>query len=158
MTVSGSAELSSFHTFPRRLSAASTPDPCREETSQKLPVYICADALYIRSVRVLCSLFDHGLCTALYEEMLENPEAIVTSVRENIRRKWKPRPLATVELQTLASRKLHMSSERTMSVAEELYNAGIIRHVHQCVLYRLCSFCRHRVCAWPWAESWGSGK
>ena len=87
----------------------------------------------MRSPLVLRSLFDHGLCTALYEEMLEDPQAIVTSVRENIRRRWKPKPLATVELQTLASRKLHMSSERTMTVAEELYNAGIIRYFHQSV-------------------------
>jgi reverse gyrase len=59
--------------------------------------------------------------------MLESSEAVVTSVRENIKRKWKPVPLATVALQTLASRKLHLSSDKTMSLAEELYNAGIIR-------------------------------
>jgi DNA topoisomerase-3 len=51
-------------------------------------------------------LFDQTLCASLYEEMLESPEAIVTNVREHIKRKWKPKPLATVELQTLASRKV----------------------------------------------------
>ena len=80
-------------------------------------------------VLCLCSLFDHSLCLSLYEEMLESPEAIVINVREHIKRKWKPRPLATVELQTLASRKLRMSSEQTMKVAEDLYNNGIIRCV-----------------------------
>jgi len=92
------------------------------------------------------------MCLALYEEMLESQEAIVTSVRENIKRKWKPLPLATVALQTLASRKLRMSSETTMKVAEELYNAGMIRYsVFICV----CKFGYGWVGGW--VGGWGGG-
>lgn len=40
----------------------------------------------------------------------------------------RPLPLNTVALQKLASRKLRMSSERVMKVAEDLYRAGKISY------------------------------
>jgi len=42
--------------------------------------------------------------------------------------KWRPSPLNTIELQKLASRKLHMSSSRVMEIAEKLYNKGFISY------------------------------
>ena len=73
-------------------------------------------------------LFDFDSCLSLYEEMLESAEAVVTSVRENIKRKWKPPPLSTTELQVLASRKLRLPSDQTMKIAEELYTSGLISY------------------------------
>jgi DNA topoisomerase-3 len=40
----------------------------------------------------------------------------------------RPLPLSTVELQKRAARFLHMSSETTMRVAEELYTKGFISY------------------------------
>ena len=73
-------------------------------------------------------LFDRLSCTVLYELCMANPTAIVTAVQEREKRKWRPLPLNTVALQTLASRKLGISSDVAMSIAEELYNKGIISY------------------------------
>ena len=92
-------------------------------------------------------LFDRTLCTALYEDMIENPEAVVLSVRENVRRKWKPTPLATVAMQTIASRKLGMSSKESLDLAEELYQHGFIRCVAEDVMRSNCGVSRDVQCA-----------
>ena len=92
------------------------------------------------SLSLLNRLFDRTLCTALYEEMIENPEAVVLSVRENVRRKWKPIPLGTVAMQTIASRKLGMSSAESLKCAEELYLAGSIRCVVEDVIKSRCGY------------------
>eukprot|EP00606_Chrysophyceae_sp_TOSAG23-5_P001450 GSChrysophyteH2.ASY1.ANO1.1140.1 assembled CDS len=42
--------------------------------------------------------------------------------------RWRPVPLNTVELQKRSSRFLRISSEKTMQVAEELYNRGILSY------------------------------
>lgn len=97
-------------------------------------------------------LFDRLACLILYEMCLEDPVARVVNInaryvfasslanRENFfspthllllgsdTSRSKPVPLATVELQKRASRFLHMASERTMAVAEELYQRGIISY------------------------------
>ena len=61
-------------------------------------------------------LFDRLACFLLYELVMQDPRAQVVRVLKKTRRKWRPLPLATVELQKLASRKLHISSEQTMQV------------------------------------------
>ena len=73
-------------------------------------------------------LFDRAACTILYELCMQDPTAIVTGVQEREKRKWRPLPLNTVALQTMASRKLGISSDVAMNIAEELYNKGIISY------------------------------
>jgi DNA topoisomerase-3 len=73
-------------------------------------------------------LFDRAACTVLYELCMADPTAVVTAVQEREKRKWRPLPLNTVALQTLASRKLGISSDVAMTIAEELYNKGILSY------------------------------
>jgi DNA topoisomerase-3 len=73
-------------------------------------------------------LFDRAACALLYELCMADPTAHVTSVQEREKRKWRPLPLNTVALQTLASRKLGISSDVAMTIAEELYNKGILSY------------------------------
>jgi DNA topoisomerase III len=74
------------------------------------------------------SLYDHGLAAFLYEECLEAQEAVVMSLQGRPKNKWRPVPLATVELQKRAARFLRMGSENLMSAAEELYNQGLVSY------------------------------
>ncbi|CBZ54216.1 putative DNA topoisomerase III alpha [Neospora caninum Liverpool] len=73
-------------------------------------------------------LFDQLAVLVLYEMCLENPVATVTDVRGTERTKPRPVPLCTVELHKMASRKLRMSSAQCMSIAESLYQRGIISY------------------------------
>lgn len=82
-------------------------------------------------------IFDQYVASVLYESCVEDamagtpddvPRAHVTGVRKNQRRRWKPLPLATVELQKEASRKLHLSSHVVMEIAEKLYTSGFISY------------------------------
>lgn len=82
-------------------------------------------------------IFDQYVASVLYEACVEDamagtpddvPRAHVTGVRKNQRRRWKPLPLATVELQKEASRKLHLSSHLVMEIAEKLYTSGFISY------------------------------
>lgn len=47
---------------------------------------------------------------------------------EKIRKKFKPYPLNTVELQKRVARYLHISSEETMKICEALYQKGYISY------------------------------
>jgi DNA topoisomerase-3 len=73
-------------------------------------------------------LFDQWVTTALYESCLEAGQAVVTSLTGRPKNKWRPVPLATVELQKRASRYLRIGSETLMSAAEELYQQGYISY------------------------------
>ncbi|WVZ55592.1 hypothetical protein U9M48_006232 [Paspalum notatum var. saurae] len=73
-------------------------------------------------------LFDHSSAVIIYEMCVEEPMATVQNVRNQEKLKYPPYPLSTVELQKRASRYFRMSSERTMKVAEELYQAGFISY------------------------------
>jgi DNA topoisomerase-3 len=64
----------------------------------------------------------------LYELCVESGEAVVTTIQKRERRKWKPLPLNTVELQKIASRKLRLGAQDTMHRAEALYNQGFISY------------------------------
>ncbi|KAK6117539.1 hypothetical protein DH2020_048718 [Rehmannia glutinosa] len=52
----------------------------------------------------------------------------VTNVRQQEKLKYPPHPLSTIELEKRASRYFRMSSEHTMKVAEDLYQAGFISY------------------------------
>lgn len=54
--------------------------------------------------------------------------AEVMKVQTCPKSKWRPLPLNTIELQKLASRKLHISSSRLMEIAEKLYNKGFVSY------------------------------
>lgn len=73
-------------------------------------------------------LFDHNACLGIYEIMMEDPTATVTRVDSKPKHKWRPFPLTTVELQKLASKKCRIASEKTMEIAESLYQQGIISY------------------------------
>ncbi|KAM0870274.1 hypothetical protein ACQ4PT_040115 [Festuca glaucescens] len=73
-------------------------------------------------------LFDYSSAVVIYEMCVEEPMATVHNVRNQEKLKYPPYPLSTVELQKRASRCCRMSSEHTMKVAEELYQAGFISY------------------------------
>lgn len=73
-------------------------------------------------------LFDHTACLALYQMCLEDPLARVVDVRSRPKSKWRPQPMDTVELEKLASRKLHINAKETMTIAEKLYTKGFISY------------------------------
>lgn len=73
-------------------------------------------------------LYDPTLTLALYESCLDAGQGVVTHLEGRPKNKWRPVPLATVELQKRASRYLRIGSETLMTVAEELYHQGIISY------------------------------
>ncbi|XP_027942134.1 DNA topoisomerase 3-alpha isoform X2 [Vigna unguiculata] len=73
-------------------------------------------------------LFDYTCAVIIYEMCVEEPTATVTNVRQQEKLKYPPHPLNTIELEKRASRYFRMSSEHTMKVAEELYQAGFISY------------------------------
>ncbi|KAL0350367.1 UNVERIFIED_CONTAM: DNA topoisomerase 3-alpha [Sesamum radiatum] len=73
-------------------------------------------------------LFDYTCATILYEMCVQEPIATVTNVRQQEKPKYPPHPLSTIELEKRASRYFRMSSEQTMKVAEDLYQAGFISY------------------------------
>jgi len=73
-------------------------------------------------------LFDRLAVTILFERCLAARTARVTKMDKKATRKWKPLPLATVELQKCGSRFLRMDSQRVMKVAEDLYTKGWISY------------------------------
>jgi len=73
-------------------------------------------------------LYDRVLTMALYESCMDTGEATVVSLTGRPKNKWRPIPLATVELQKRASRFLRIGSETLMTAAEELYHQGLISY------------------------------
>ncbi|KAJ1401236.1 Zinc finger, CCHC-type [Sesbania bispinosa] len=73
-------------------------------------------------------LFDYTCAVMIYEMCIEEPTATVSNVRHQEKLKYPPHPLNTIELEKRASRYFRMSSEHTMKVAEELYQAGFISY------------------------------
>ena len=73
-------------------------------------------------------LYDR-LCTlALYDACLDAGQAEVTQLTGRPKNKWRPVPLATVELQKRASKFLRIGSETLMKAAEELYQQGYVSY------------------------------
>ncbi|EYU20574.1 hypothetical protein ABFS82_08G084200 [Erythranthe guttata] len=73
-------------------------------------------------------LFDYTCATIIYEMCVLEPNATVTNVRNQEKPRYPPHPLSTIELEKRASRYFRMSSEQTMKVAEDLYQAGFISY------------------------------
>ncbi|XP_048335697.2 DNA topoisomerase 3-alpha [Ziziphus jujuba] len=73
-------------------------------------------------------LFDYTCAVVVYEMCVQEPNATVTKVKKQEKLKYPPYPLNTVELEKRASRYFRMSSEHTMKVAEDLYQAGFISY------------------------------
>lgn len=73
-------------------------------------------------------LYDRQLTMALYESALDAGEAVVTSLTGRPKSKWRPIPLATVDLQKRASKFLRIGSESLMQAAEALYQQGLISY------------------------------
>lgn len=73
-------------------------------------------------------LFDRLACTVLYEQCVKEPLARVVTLSCKEKRKYRPFPLTTVTMQKLAAKKLKISSENTMKIAERLYQAGYISY------------------------------
>ena len=76
-------------------------------------------------------LYDRLATLAIYESCLDTTTpclATVTKLEGRPKNKWRPVPLATIELQKRASRYLRIGSETLMSAAEELYQQGLISY------------------------------
>eukprot|EP00546_Thalassionema_frauenfeldii_P005764 CAMPEP_0178909288 /NCGR_PEP_ID=MMETSP0786-20121207/8421_1 /TAXON_ID=186022 /ORGANISM="Thalassionema frauenfeldii, Strain CCMP 1798" /LENGTH=833 /DNA_ID=CAMNT_0020581337 /DNA_START=2085 /DNA_END=4585 /DNA_ORIENTATION=+ len=73
-------------------------------------------------------LYDRIITLALYESCLDAGEAVVTDLSGRPKHKWRPVPLATVELQKRASRFLRLGGEQVMTAAENLYQNGYISY------------------------------
>ena len=73
-------------------------------------------------------LYDRLMTLVLYESCLDVGEATVTQLRGTTKKKWRPVPLSTVELQKRASRYLRIGSETLMTAAEKLYQSGYISY------------------------------
>lgn len=64
----------------------------------------------------------------MYEKMNGHLKGKVLKRSKNIKKRYRPYPLTTVELQKLATDKLRMSSARIMEIAEHLYTKGYISY------------------------------
>eukprot|EP01036_Dinobryon_divergens_P030670 gene30670-39948_t len=74
-------------------------------------------------------LYDRLGCLILYEMCLEGGgEATVVACESKPTSRWRPCPLNTIELTKRASRYLRMGSDRTMAIAEAMYQRGIISY------------------------------
>eukprot|EP01084_Bolivina_argentea_P022072 41004_1 len=73
-------------------------------------------------------LFDRIYVLVLYEMCIECPIAVVESVQKKEKLKYRPWPLETVELQKRCSRYLRLTSQKTMHIAERLYQRGFISY------------------------------
>ena len=72
--------------------------------------------------------FDKQCCVALYEMLLDNPNAKVIKIEKKEKRRWRPYPMNTIGLQKIGARKLNLSAHQTMEIAEKLYNQGFISY------------------------------
>lgn len=73
-------------------------------------------------------LYDRDFALNFYESCLDVGTCVVTQLSGRPKNKWRPVPLATVELQKRASRYLRIGSDALMSAAESLYNEGYISY------------------------------
>ncbi len=66
-------------------------------------------------------MFDKYICYTLYEEIAEAQEAKIKEVWWNQAIKFKPLPLATIDMQKQIVKQLKISAHKVMEVAEKLY-------------------------------------
>lgn len=79
------------------------------------------------------AIYDQVAATLVYDDMLNQAAVVegkgtITSVNQRPTHRRPPVPLATVVMQKLASTHLHIPSERCMSLAESLYQEGLISY------------------------------
>ncbi|KAG5464898.1 hypothetical protein LSCM4_00344 [Leishmania orientalis] len=79
------------------------------------------------------SLYDQVAATLIYEDMLqmaaaEGHKGRITNVQQRPMNRRPPVPLATVVMQKLAATHLRIPSERCMTLAESLYQEGLISY------------------------------
>lgn len=60
--------------------------------------------------------------------MRSGGEGVITNVSRTQKIKYKPYPLTTVNFQKLAVKKLRLSSQDAMKMAESLYQRGIVSY------------------------------
>lgn len=68
---------------------------------------------------------------AIYEEKFKGKDSLTASLQnftKNEKLMYKPYPLNTIFLQKLSSNNLNFSSDKTMLIAEKLYNKGFISY------------------------------
>ncbi len=65
---------------------------------------------------------------SMYEKQNGNLKGKVLRRSRNVKKKYRPYPLTTVELQKMATDKLRLSSARVMEIAENLYTKGYISY------------------------------
>jgi Topoisomerase IA len=73
-------------------------------------------------------LFDFLPALVLYELCLESRKAKVMNISRKEKLKYRPIPLATIAFQKLVSSKLKIDSDKAMSIAEKLYQKGLISY------------------------------
>ena len=73
-------------------------------------------------------IYDHVLALAFFDVCRDFGEATVTNIYGRPKNRWRPIPLATVELQKRCAKFLNIGSESFMHSAEALYNDGLISY------------------------------
>uniref|UniRef100_A0A7S3GC86 DNA topoisomerase n=1 Tax=Palpitomonas bilix TaxID=652834 RepID=A0A7S3GC86_9EUKA len=73
-------------------------------------------------------VFDQLVCRVFQDCAKEGEVAKITSYLAHPKSKWRPKPLATIDMQKMAARKLRMSSNDVMEVAESLYQKGFLSY------------------------------
>ncbi|ELP93021.1 DNA topoisomerase 3-alpha, putative [Entamoeba invadens IP1] len=74
-------------------------------------------------------LFDRIACLILYEDALDKvKQAKITEILQKSKTNFKPLPLTTVDLQKSCSKFFKISSNQTMTIAEKLYQSGLISY------------------------------
>lgn len=72
-------------------------------------------------------VYDRRVAIVIYEQCAPH-DLLVETVDSRAASKWRPVPLATVELQKRASRWLKLASAETMDIAESLYQRGYVSY------------------------------
>lgn len=75
-------------------------------------------------------LYDRLAVLILYAKCVQEGENLATVIQCDSRptKHFRPIPLNTIDFQVLASRKLHISSDKAMQIAEALYQRGILSY------------------------------
>ncbi|CAI2385443.1 unnamed protein product [Moneuplotes crassus] len=73
-------------------------------------------------------IYDEQECEAIFEEIKNNKNGVISSITKEKKFRRRPEPLNTIGLQKLLSREFNLDSKVTMEIAEKLYNMGYISY------------------------------
>ncbi|KAH8741543.1 hypothetical protein FG386_003185 [Cryptosporidium ryanae] len=73
-------------------------------------------------------IFDRLFVFVIYEICIENPRLFIEDISKKDSKRYKPLPLNTIEMTKIASKKLKMSPNKCLKIAEELYQKGFISY------------------------------